>query len=123
MKLLLKSVAIAGLMAGLLSCTQVPPVLNDTAAIATIDRQKAGNKAKFRGNVAEVAPFLKGGAYLLTDDSGEIWVIAAATELPQVGEPLKVEGEIVYTEIAIAEQAFGEVYLQEIQRFGEVNRE
>lgn len=122
MKLLLKSFAIAGLMAVLLGCGQVPPMIDDTEAIATIERQKAGHIAKFRGNVAEVAPFLKGGAYLLTDDSGEVWVIAAA-QLPEVGERLKVEGEIVYAKIAIAEQEFGEVYLSEKQRFGEVSRE
>jgi hypothetical protein len=122
MKLLLKSFAIAALMGVLLGCGQVPSIMDDTEAIATIDRQKAGNIAKFRGTVTEVAPFLKGGAYLLTDDSGEIWAIAAA-QLPEVGEQLKVEGEIVYAKIAIAEQEFGEVYLNEIQRFGEVSRE
>lgn len=122
MKLLLKSLAIAALMGVLVGCGQVPSIMDDTEAIATIEQRKAGNIAKFRGDVTEIAPFLKGGAYLLQDDSGEIWVIAAA-ELPEVGEQLKVEGEIVYAKIAIAEQEFGEVYLNEIQRFGEVSRE
>lgn len=109
-------------MGVLLGCGQMPPMMDDTEAIATINRQKAGNIAEFRGDVTEIAPFLQGGAYLLTDDSGEIWVIATA-QLPEVGEQLKVEGEITYTQIAIAEKEFGEVYLTEIQRFGEVSRE
>lgn len=106
----------------MIGCTQVPPMLKNTNAIATVTAQKAGDRVRLDGVVEEVAPFLKGGAYLLVDKSGEVWIVTQE-ELPQVGDRAILEGEIVYTKVAIASQQLGEVYVTETQRLKVIHDE
>ena len=51
-------------------------------------------------------PFMETAAYLLKDDTGEIWVLTKRTLLPQVGETLKVTG-VIEAGIRVGTREFG----------------
>jgi hypothetical protein len=112
----LKCFLLMGLGSIVLGCAQVAPMMGNTLPISTLEQQQAGEMAVLQGSVKQVAPFLQGGAYLLADDSGEIWIVAM-TALPEVGQRLTVEGEVVYESVAIEGREWGEVYLRERQRW------
>jgi hypothetical protein len=67
------------------------------------------------GVVGDRAPLLDGGAYLLQDETGNIWVISD-DGVPEAGESLRVQGTLEQREILINQQDYGERYLQEQQR-------
>ncbi|MDY7015897.1 MAG: hypothetical protein SVX43_20345 [Cyanobacteriota bacterium] len=67
------------------------------------------------GEVLRQAPFLQGGAYLLQDETGQIWVVTRE-ELPQAGANIVVQGKPEYQDIPIREQALGEIYIRELER-------
>jgi hypothetical protein len=74
-----------------------------------------GSEVTVEGVVGDRAPLLDAGAYLLQDETGEIWVISD-DGLPEAGESLQVQGTLEQREILINQQDYGERYLQEQQR-------
>lgn len=68
-----------------------------------------------QGKVVRQAPFLQGGAYLLQDKTGQIWVVTKRI-LPQTGADILLQGGQEYKQIAIGNRKAGEVYVQELER-------
>lgn len=80
-----------------------------------------------QGTITQVAPFLTGVAYELTDKTGKIWVVSKGTN-PEIltTSDLSANSETTvfwiigtpqYQSIAVGGQDWGEVYLQEQSRF------
>ncbi len=87
----------------------------DVTPLGTLSQEQLGNEVTVEGVVGDRAPLLDGGAYLLQDESGEIWVISEE-EVPEAGQSLRVQGTLEQREIVINQQDYGELYLQEQQR-------
>ncbi|MDY6785190.1 MAG: hypothetical protein SW833_22035 [Cyanobacteriota bacterium] len=68
-----------------------------------------------KGEVVQRAPFLQGGGYLLRDETGQIWVISAAT-LPETGDRVVLRGQPQQREIPLGKQDLGETYIKELER-------
>ncbi len=85
------------------------------SAAAVRAEQQAGATVELIGSVSQQAPFLGGGAYELTDDSGTVWVVTAV-ELPAVGDRLRVRGTVDYRSVPVAGQEWGEAFVQETER-------
>lgn len=64
------------------------------------------------GQVRKRVPFLDSSAYLLEDDTGNIWVVTTATP-PNEGEPVVIKGQVKYQSIPISGKELGEVYILE----------
>jgi hypothetical protein len=84
--------------------------------IRQLQRSKNFNSSvSIQGKVIAVAPFIKGGAYELSDQSGSIWVVTNQ-KLPDVGMSLSIQGNLQFQSITVEGQEFGEVYIKELQR-------
>lgn len=83
--------------------------------IERLSEEALGSEVTVEGVVGDRAPLLDAGAYLLQDETGEIWVISN-DGLPEAGESLQVQGTLEQREILINQQDYGERYLQEQQR-------
>lgn len=68
-----------------------------------------------QGKVGYRAPFLASGAYLLSDDTGSIWVITEES-LPTTGETILIEGQVRYARISVGEQELRELIIIESQQ-------
>jgi hypothetical protein len=68
-----------------------------------------------KGQVMQQAPFLQGGAYLLRDETGQIWVVTAGS-LPKTGDEAIVKGQPSYQSIPVGGQELGEVYVRELEQ-------
>lgn len=102
---------------GLISCS-FAPLGGNVSKIGDIQkRQKTDARVYLQGQVTNRAPFLTNGAYRLQDGSGAIWVIADQN-LPNVGDELKIEGQLQYQSIPIGGQDLGEVYVLEQKQIG-----
>ncbi|MBE9117891.1 hypothetical protein IQ249_18495 [Lusitaniella coriacea LEGE 07157] len=98
----------------LLGCT---PLANSNVSISpiqTVQQQQENRRTQvyLKGEVVQVAPFLQGGAYLLQDETGKIWVLREG-DLPQVGDVVEIAGQTQYQSVPIENREFGEVYIQE----------
>lgn len=67
------------------------------------------------GEVVQQAPFLQGGAYLLRDETGQIWIFTTTT-LPKTGDRIVLRGKPEYQDIPIGGQNLGESYIRELER-------
>ncbi|UKP00419.1 hypothetical protein [Nostoc sp. UHCC 0870] len=76
---------------------------------ATPDKQ--GN-VYIQGKVERKVPLLKHRAYLINDSTDQIWVVTNQSNF-QEGESVVIKGKLLYESIPIADQEFGEVYLEE----------
>jgi len=90
-----------------------------------------GSEKILHGQITQVAPFLQGQAYKLTDETGEIWVVSRSVDfnlshlnnnnLNNSAEPkpvsVLVKGLIRYQSIPAGGKDWGEVYLEEQQFF------
>ncbi|MFP4651645.1 MAG: hypothetical protein ACLFM4_04355 [Phormidium sp.] len=83
--------------------------------IERLSEEALGTEVTVEGLVGDRAPLLDAGAYLLQDETGEIWVISD-DGVPEAGESLRVQGTLEQREILINQQDYGERYLQEQQR-------
>ncbi|MCC5898472.1 MAG: hypothetical protein JJU32_11235 [Phormidium sp. BM_Day4_Bin.17] len=83
--------------------------------LGTLSQERVGNEVTVEGVVGDRAPLLDGGAYLLQDETGNIWVVSE-DEVPEAGQSLRVQGTLERREILINQQDYGELYLQEQQR-------
>ncbi|HIK07079.1 MAG TPA: hypothetical protein IGS40_20705 [Trichormus sp. M33_DOE_039] len=65
-----------------------------------------------QGEVERKVPLLQRRAYLINDNTGKIWIVTNQHNV-QEGESLVIKGKLIYQSIPIANQEFGEVYLEE----------
>lgn len=85
--------------------------------IGELQRSTSRQSAVYlRGRAISTAPFAQGGAYLVRDRTGEIWVIAEQN-LPNPGDEVAIAGQVEYRSIAIEGQEFGELYVRELEQF------
>ncbi|MDV3001306.1 MAG: hypothetical protein N5P05_002912 [Chroococcopsis gigantea SAG 12.99] len=121
--LLIPSTAIVLLLGGLLGCTALadlgiavpdsgnPPVIS----IEVLTGKPKGAVVYIQGKVTDYAPFLNGGAYLVEDASGQIWIRTKGTP-PKVGQSILVKGKIDYQSINVASQDIGGAYVDELEQ-------
>jgi hypothetical protein len=76
---------------------------------ATPDKQ---GTVYIQGKVERKVPLLKHRAYLINDSTDQIWIVTNQSNF-QEGESVVIKGKLLYESIPIAEQEFGEVYLEE----------
>ncbi|MEG3438218.1 hypothetical protein V0288_13900 [Pannus brasiliensis CCIBt3594] len=112
------------LLAGLFGCSTLAdlgiavPVIGDPP-MTTIDRlpeKPKGALVYLRGVVGDQAPFLNGGAYLLKDGSGAIWIRTNTLKMPKKGEEIVVKGQIEFENVPKGVQAGNEVYVRELEQ-------
>lgn len=65
-----------------------------------------------QGKVEQQVPLLEQWAYQINDSTGKIWVITDQPNL-QKGEQVVIRGKVRYKSIPLADQEFGEVYIEE----------
>jgi hypothetical protein len=65
-----------------------------------------------QGKVEKQVPLIKQWAYQINDSTGTIWVITDQPNLKE-GEQVVIEGKVRYKSIPLADQEFGEVYIEE----------
>ncbi|MEA5515601.1 hypothetical protein [Nodularia sp. UHCC 0506] len=65
-----------------------------------------------QGKVEKQVPLIKQWAYQINDSTGKIWVITNQPNLKE-GEQVVIKGKIRYKSIPLADQEFGEVYIEE----------
>ena len=69
------------------------------------------NIVYIRGKVERQVPLVKQWAYQINDSTGKIWVITHRPHL-QEGQEVLIKGKLSYKSITLADQEFGEVYLE-----------
>ncbi|MCF4968321.1 hypothetical protein [Nostoc sp. CMAA1605] len=74
-------------------------------------REKLGT-VYVQGKVERKVPLLQRQAYLINDSTGKIWIVTNQHNVKE-GESFVMRGKILYQSIPIANQEFGEVYLEE----------
>lgn len=65
-----------------------------------------------QGKVNSSVPLVKQQVYQISDSSGKIWVLTKQTGWKE-GQQVVVKGKINYQSIPLANQEFGEIYLEE----------
>ena len=86
------------------------------AAIASLTDLEQGSEIRIQGTVAQIAPFVNGGAYKITDSTGSVWVITE-TSLPISGTTVQVGGEVKFHDLQLGSSNFGEIFVAENQTF------
>ncbi|MBD2137148.1 hypothetical protein H6F32_06015 [Anabaena sp. FACHB-1237] len=99
------------LITGLYSCGNSTKNLNITE-IKTINTQRKDVTVYIQGKIEKVAPLIKQTAYQINDSTGKIWVITHQTNL-KIGDQVVLKGQVQYQSIPIANQEYGEIYLEE----------
>lgn len=103
-------------------CTEVSSKVGLPIEITSISqivqKPRVGRSVNINGTVTQQAPFLKGGAYQIQDETGKIWVMRDRQKnsdrpLPNSGAFLKIKATVRYESIPIGQKEFGEVYLDE----------
>jgi hypothetical protein len=70
------------------------------------------NIVYIRGKVERQVPLVNQWAYQIHDSTGKIWVITHQPHF-QAGQEVLIRGKVNYKSIPLADQEFGEVYLEE----------
>ncbi|TVP58001.1 MAG: hypothetical protein EA343_22040 [Nodularia sp. (in: Bacteria)] len=65
-----------------------------------------------QGKVEKQVPLVNQWAYQINDSTGKIWVITDQPNLKE-GEQVVIRGKVRYKSIPLADQEFGEAYLEE----------
>ncbi|CEJ47133.1 hypothetical protein [Umezakia ovalisporum] len=65
-----------------------------------------------QGKVEKQVPLIKQWAYQIGDSTGKIWVITHQPNLKE-GDPVVIRGKVRYKSIPLADQEFGETYIEE----------
>ena len=65
-----------------------------------------------QGQVEKQVTLVKQWAYQISDSTGKIWVITNQPNLKE-GEQVVIKGKVRYKSIPLADQEFGEVYIEE----------
>jgi hypothetical protein len=92
------------LLAGLFGCSTLAdlgfavPYLGDppVTSIEQLNNKPKGALVYLRGVVKDAAPFVNGGAYLLKDESGSIWIRTGSPRLPKTGMEIVIQGQIEF---------------------------
>ncbi len=71
-----------------------------------------GNIVYVQGTVEKQVPLIQQWAYQINDSTGKIWVITNQPNLKE-GEQVVIKGKVNYKSILLADQEFGEVYIEE----------
>ncbi|WNN87369.1 hypothetical protein [Gloeocapsopsis dulcis] len=109
------------LLTGLLGCSGVPSALNsinvgfgaDVSQISDIEPTRDQDTTVFvRGKVAALVPLVDWLAYQVQDSTGTIWVLTNQRNI-QLEDQVLIEGKLRYHSIPVAEQDFGEAYVEE----------
>lgn len=116
------------LLLGLFGCSTladlgiaVPEIGSPTVtAIEQLQEKPKGALVYLRGKVSNYAPFLAGGAYLLQDASGKIWIRTNSNKLPRQGEEIVIKGKIDVETISQGSQTVNEVYVVELEQMDAV---
>jgi hypothetical protein len=123
----LASIGSVVLLLGLFGCSTLAdlgiavPYIGDTpvTAIEQLQEKPKGALVYIKGTVGDSAPFLAGGAYLLQDASGKIW-IRTNNKLPRKGEEIVIRGKIDLQSIPQGSQSINEVYVVELEQMDAV---
>lgn len=83
-------------------------------AIANLTDLAEGSTITIQGTVANIAPFLNGGAYEITDSTGSIWVITNG-QPPNAGTQIQVDGAVQFHDLQLGSNNFGEIFIAESQ--------
>jgi hypothetical protein len=116
------------LLAGLFGCSTLAdlgiavPYVGDppVTPIDLLDGKPRGALVYLRGVVGDTAPFLTGGAYLLKDASGSIWIRTDSPRLPKKGEEIVIQGKLDSESVPKGIQAGDEIYVRELQQMDAV---
>lgn len=109
------------LLAGLLGCGGVPSALHsidvafgvDVSQIGELEPTRDQDQTVYvRGTVAALVPLVDWLAYQVQDSSGSIWVLTNQQNI-QLADQVLIEGKLRYHSIPVAEQDFGEAYVEE----------
>jgi hypothetical protein len=68
-----------------------------------------------RGRVSDRAPLIEAQLYQLQDNTGEIWVLSP-DQTVQPGESLLIRGKVRFESIPLAEQEWGDFFIEEIEQ-------
>jgi hypothetical protein len=112
------------LLLGLFGCSTLAdlgiavPYIGDPplTAIEQLQAKPKGALVYLRGTVSNYAPFLAGGAYLLQDESGKIWIRTNSGKLPRKGEEIVIKGKIDFEAVPQGSQTVNEVYVMELEQ-------
>ncbi|HEY9652200.1 MAG TPA: hypothetical protein V6C95_16170 [Coleofasciculaceae cyanobacterium] len=116
---------------GLVGCSNSVPLglsgLSSSAGgnvtkIGTIQQNQNAATVYLQGRVINRAPFLTNGAYKLEDATGTIWVLTNQA-LPNIGDEVKIVGQVQFQSIPIGGQDLGEVYVQEQRQLESIRRQ
>jgi hypothetical protein len=103
----------------LFGCNQFSPLglaMPEVTPIAELKYPPKGSPTvKIKGKVADRAPFLESGAYLLQDGTGTVWVRTLQTP-PAEGKELFIEGKVEYQSIPLQQQELGGLYVKEVRQ-------
>jgi hypothetical protein len=116
------------LLLGLFGCSTLAdlgiavPYIGDSSltAIEQLQEKPKGALVYLRGTVSNYAPFLTGGAYLLQDGSGKIWIRTNSNKLPRQGEEIVIKGKIDFEAIPQGSQTVNEMYVLELEQMDAV---
>jgi hypothetical protein len=109
------------LLTGLLGCGGVPSALNsidigfgvDVSPISALEPTRDQDTTVFvQGKVAALVPLVDWLAYQVQDSTGTIWVLTNQRNV-QLADQVLIEGKLRYHSIPVAEQDFGEAYVEE----------
>jgi hypothetical protein len=112
------------LLAGLFGCSTLAdlgfavPYLGDppVTSIEQLNGKPKGALVYLRGVVKDAAPFVNGGAYLLKDESGSIWIRTGSPRLPKTGTEIVIQGQIEFQTLPQGVPVENEVYVRELQQ-------
>lgn len=93
----------------------IAQLVRSTQAINTLSAEQVNRTVRIKGQVQQQAPLLDGSLYLITDDTGAIWVQSTDTS-PVEGTWVAVEGQLQYEQIMTDGADISEYYLSEQSR-------
>jgi hypothetical protein len=79
--------------------------------IQKISQKNQDTTIYIQGTVEKTAPLIKKKAYQINDSTGKIWVITNQRNLV-IGEQVILKGDVRYKSIPLADQEYGEIYLE-----------
>lgn len=109
--LLLGSVALLG-------CDRFSGLVGGPIPIDRLQQLEAtsGRTVRLEGQVTAVVPLVGSGAYLLEDESGEVWVLAPDDALPTVGESVRLQGRLEVESVPEAGGEVPQIYVRQQQQ-------
>lgn len=94
---------------GLIGCQPASISLEDVSA------EKIDRTVYLTGMVRQIAPLVDSNAYQIEDSTGKIWVVTNHHP-PQLGQVIKIEGEIKHQSLSFADREWGDFYVVELEQ-------